>query len=183
MNTRTAPIALAYNSNEPDVAPWEVNDESKITPQLDVIWIKSYVSINDKYEYLRLTRPTIRILESLDLDFAALQRGEVPVENVTAMVGMAEATTLEVVNLLELGVVKWQGPLFDGLPCSADGIRELPDGHPLVAAALVRLTTMFRGTEAWNGGASSPDPKSQRGTGRTSSGGAISRGAKLTRAK
>ena len=68
-----------------------------------------------------------------------------------------------ILALMEVNIVKWTGPSFQGVPCTPENIGALDPDEPLVALTLTEITKRNPQKE-------SPDPKLPLNDGSTSGG-------------
>lgn len=98
--------------------------EAAITPDMDVIWIRSRMSVavQQAVQSEATSVSTSRV------------NGRTGTPDVEIDVGVYQ------IALLRQNILAWQGPSFVGVPCTADAIGDLDPQEPLVERVLQEIS-------------------------------------------
>lgn len=99
--------------------------EAAITPDMDVIWIRS--------------RMSVAVQQAVQSEATSVStnrvNGRSSTPDVEIDVGVYQ------ISLLRQNILSWQGPSFAGVPCTADNIGDLDPQEPLVERVLQEIST------------------------------------------
>lgn len=98
--------------------------EAAITPDMDVIWIRSRMSVavQQAVQSEATSVSTSRV------------NGKTGTPDVEIDVGLYQ------IALLRQNILSWQGPAFAGVPCTAENVGDLDPQEPLVQRVLQEIS-------------------------------------------